>query len=295
MGRIFVTGGGGFVGRGLLDRLSAAGDVISLQRTDAPLPPGVTGCRGDLREPGPWRAHLEGCDTVVHLASVTGKAPARDYAEVIGHGTKALLDAAREAGVRRILHVSTIAVRFADIRHYPYARAKLRAEQAVRASGLGHVIVRPTMVFGRGSPVQAGLESLARLPVTPVFDGGRARVQPIDVADLTSLFLEVLAADPFAGAILEVGGPEVLSVRDLLARMRGAAGRRAGPMLSVPTAPLRPLLALLERIDHRLAPITVGQLGSFRFDGVAEPNALTLARQPGMRTITAMLETGAGP
>jgi NADH dehydrogenase len=293
MSRIFLTGSGGFIGRRLLERLAVAGDVVCLQHTARPLPAGVTGCRGDLREPGAWRDALAGCGTVVHLAAVTGKAPAVRYEDVIVRGTESLLEAARAAGARRFLYVSTIAVRFSDIRRYPYARAKVRAEEAVRASGLAHVIVRPTLVFGAGSPGQAGLESLARLPVAPLFDGGRARVQPIDVADLADLAGDVLREDPFDGATLEFGGPEVLTVADLIARMRAAAGRGAGPALTVPTAPLRPILTLLERIGPRLAPITVGQLGTFRFDGVAEPNPYWQARRARLRTVASMLESRA--
>lgn len=294
MSRIFLTGSGGFIGRRLLEQLAVAGDVVCLQRTARPLPPGVTACRGDLREPGAWRDALAGCGTVVHLAAVTGKAPASHYLDVIGRGTESLLDAARAAGVSRFLHVSTIAVRFSDIRRYPYARAKVQAEEAVRESGLPYAIVRPTLVFGAGSAVQAGFESLARLPVTPLFDGGRARVQPIDVADLADLTGDVLRDDPFDGATLEFGGPEVLTVADLIARMRAAAGHGAGPALTVPTAPLRPVLSLLERIDPRLAPITVGQLGTFRFDGIAEPNAYWQARRARLRPVASMLEAGAG-
>jgi NADH dehydrogenase len=294
MSRIFLTGSGGFVGGRLLDRLAAMGDVVCLDVTAGPKPDGVTTITGDLREPDAWRGALAGCDTVVHLAAVTGKAPAKRHFDVNLYGTAALLDAAAAAGVRRFLFVSTIAVRFADIRRYPYARAKKQAEEAVRRSGLGHVIVRPTMVFGAGSPVQSGLAALARLPVSPVFDGGRARVQPIAVDDLVQLISDVVRTDAFDGATLEFGGPDILTANELVGLMRSAAGRRPGGRLSVPTAPLRPLLAALESLDPRLAPFTVGQLCTFRFDGVAEPNPYWLERSAELTTVAAMVAAGAG-
>jgi NADH dehydrogenase len=293
MSRIFLTGADGFVGRRLVERFQG-GELVSLQQTDRPPAAGASIVRADLRNPAAWRASLAGCDTVVHLASVTGKAPASLYFDTNLRGTEALLEAARSAGVRRFLFVSSIAVRFDDIRQYPYARSKLQAEAAVRAAGLPYVIVRPTMVFGPGSPVQAGFESLARLPVSPVFDGGRARVQPIHVEDLADLIADGVRDDAFTGATLEFGGPEVVTVSALIERMRSLAGRAAGRLLSVPTAPLRPLLALLERIDYRLAPITAGQLCTFRFDGAAEPNGYWEARRAGLRSLAAMLEGGAG-
>ncbi|MGD8276777.1 MAG: NAD(P)H-binding protein [Gemmatimonadota bacterium] len=293
MSRIFLTGSGGFVGNRLLGRLAALADVVCLDLRAGPKPDGVTVLRGDLLEPDGWRDGLAGCDTVVHLAALTGKASAKLHFDVNLGGTEALLDAAAAAGVGRFLFVSTIAVGFGDIRRYPYALAKKEAEAAVRRSGLGHVIVRPTMVFGPGSPVQKGFAALAKLPVSPVFDGGRARLQPIDVDDLATFIADVVRADPFAGATLEFGGPEVLSANELVGLMRTAAGRGAAGRLSLPTAPLRPLLSLLERIDPRLAPFTVGQLCTFRFDGVAEPNPYWLERSADLVTVPAMIASGA--
>lgn len=289
MSRFFLTGSGGFVGSRLLERLAAMGDVVCLDASGTPDARGARTITGNLLKPDDWRGALAGCDTVVHLAAVTGKAPAKVHFDVNLRGTEALLDAATAAGVRRFLFVSSIAVRFDDIRHYPYALAKQRAEAAVRGSGLGHVIVRPTMVFGPGSPVQKGFAALAGLPISPVFDGGRARVQPIDVDDLAGLIADVVRTDPFEGATLEFGGPDVLTANELVGLLRKAAGRGAGGRLSVPTAPLRPLLSLLERIDPRLAPFTVGQLCTFRFDGVAEPNPYWLERSAELVTVPAML------
>jgi nucleoside-diphosphate-sugar epimerase len=295
MSGIFLTGACGFVGRRLLPRLGAPGDVTGLAASAAPAPPGTRVITGNLLEPDAWKDALAGCDTIVHLAAVTGKAPAKVHFEVNLRGTETLLEAAAGAGVRRFLFVSTIAVRFDDIRRYPYARAKKQAEQAVRRSGLDHVIVRPTMVFGPGSPVQRGFAALAALPVSPVFDGGRARVQPIDVDDLGDLIADVVRDDPFDGATLEFGGPEVLTANELVGLMRTVAGRGAGGRLKLPTAPLRPILSALERIDPRLAPFTVGQLCTFRFDGVAEPNPYWLKRRADLVTVAAMIAAGATP
>ena len=91
---------------------------------------------GDLSAPDVWTARLAGCETVLHLAAVTGKARTADFHAINAEGTRVLLERARAAGVSRFIFVSSIAAGFADQRHYPYAVSKVEAEQAVLASGL---------------------------------------------------------------------------------------------------------------------------------------------------------------
>ena len=87
-------------------------------------------------------------------------------------------------GVRRFIHVSTIAVAFKNRTHYPYARSKELAEEAVRQSGMNYVIIRPTIVLGLASPVWQALVRAATslLPVIP--GSGRALIQPVWVDDV---------------------------------------------------------------------------------------------------------------
>ena len=81
-------------------------------------------CSEDLGTPAAYLDALRGCDTVVHLAAVTGKAKPTDYFRVNREGTRALVDAAKAAGVRQLLHVSTIAVKYRDEQRYFYAHSK---------------------------------------------------------------------------------------------------------------------------------------------------------------------------
>lgn len=277
MGRVFLTGATGFVGRPFAALLNARHvHVTALPRPE-----------GDLLTPATYAAALRGADTVVHLAAVTGRAPDAEYARVNVQGTTALVRAARDAGVSRFLFCSTIAVTFPDRRHYPYAISKAEAEAVVADSGLRWTTVRPTIVAGPGSPVMSRLAALARLPVVPLFDGGRARVQPIHVDDLALLLDDVLQRDRFDGEVLEFGGPDVLSLRDLLGRLRGG---RPARWLTIPTAPLRAALAIAEPILGARTPLSRGQLATFRFDGVARENDLWLARRPGLTPIAGMVE-----
>ncbi len=267
---LFLTGAGGFVGRHLLPRLRERGIEVTclVRREPGPDATGAHWVVGDLTQPGPWEDALAGADTVLHAAAATGTASPDAHARVNAEGTAALVRQAAARGVGRFVFVSTIAVKFADKRRYPYAQAKERAEAAVRAAGIPWVIVRPTMIFGAGAPVLAGLRRLARLPVMPLFGGARARVQPVDVTDLAELLVAVVEDGSLSGQVLEAGGPDVVSLADLLGVLRRLEGKPPRTVW-LPAAPVASLLWTLERAGLRL-PVSAGQIASFVEDGVAE-------------------------
>jgi len=273
--RLFVTGASGFVGGHLLDAARDGGiPVVALAR-DAErarrLHPAVEWVEGDLAEPARWAAALAPGDVVVHLAAVTGKAPARVHDRVNREGTRALLAASAAADAAHFVFVSSVAVRFPEQRHYPYAHAKAAAERLVREGPLPWTIVRPTLVVGPGAPVLESFAMLAGMPWTPVFGPGNALVQPIDGRDLGRLLL-VLALDPPASEVIELGGPERLRLGDWIGRIRAVRGRGRPRLLHLPLAPTRALLAAVEPLLLRWLPLTAGQLATFANDGVATPH-----------------------
>jgi uncharacterized protein YbjT (DUF2867 family) len=276
MARVFLTGGSGFLGRQVQSALVGRGHEVTALARNGDGGPGVVS--GDLLTPSSYRDALTGADVVIHLAAVTGKARAADYARVNVDGTRMLLEATASAGVSRFLFCSSIATTFPDVSGYPYAESKRAAEALVQASGLSTTIVRPTIIAGAGSPVMAKLTTLARLPIVPLFGGGHNRVQPIAVADLAELVVDLVDNDQFAGEILEIGGRDVLTLRELVTRLRATANLSPGRTVNLPMSVLVPTLGLLERLVGPALPITVGQLATFRFDGVARPNMLVDAR-----------------
>jgi NADH dehydrogenase len=164
------------------------------------------------------------------------------------------------------VHVSSIAVRFAGAPRYHYAESKKQAEEIVRTSGMPYTIVRPTLVLGPGSPNLESLTRLALMPVVPLFGGAEARVQPVHVDDLAAA-LVLICANPPRGETVEVGGPETLTMRDLLSRLRGAPLHS----VNVPFKPLAFALGACEDLLFPLLPFTAGQLASFVCDGIARP------------------------
>ncbi len=289
-GPLFVTGATGFVGRRLTHRLAEAGqrEVRYLVRSpDHTAGPGQT-VVGDLRRPGPWTAALQGVDTVVHLAALTGKASAGAHHAASVTATQLLLDAARRHQVRRFLFVSSIAAGYTDRRHYHYAEAKAAAETLVRESGLETLIVRPTLILGPGSPVAANLRRLATLPIPVTFGAGRT-VQPVHVDDVVDALLAALASPDWPTDPIELGGPEVLPITELMAAFRVRAGQSPRAPIRIPIEPLRTILAACEPLLLPVLPFTAGQLAAFSNPAVVTRRPPAWC-PPARRGLAAMLD-----
>ncbi len=227
MSRVLVTGGTGVLGRPTVKQLLAAGhDVRVLARGGAPpasagtAVPGQepTWIRGDVRDGGSLQGALTGVDVVVHCASDPRSAKAVDVA-----GTERLVDAARQIGAH-LVYVSIVGV---DRIPWSYYRAKLQAEEVVRASGLPHTVQRATQFH----PFLAQmLWQLARTRVMALPRG--FRFQPVAPADLASRLVAHVEGGP-CGRADDFGGPQVLDLR-YLARswLQATAMRRT--LLSFP-------------------------------------------------------------
>jgi len=296
--KIFMTGATGIVGRALLQRL--AGDkrsagrnmpaVTVLSRNVSAFPESaIRAVHGRISEPEAWLPQLEGCSEFVHMAALTGKARARDFERVNVEGTRSVLEACKRAGVRRFLFVSSIAATYPEHDAYPYGRSKLEAETLVRASGLEWAIVRPTIVMSRRAKVWHSLESLASLPLVPLFGGGGARIQPIHADDL-ALGLEAWLQDPTLDrGEYDLGGPEVLTFREFLGRIQRRT-RGSARFLPLPGKGAIAMLKHVEKVALPLLPMSAGQLYSFVYDSTARPNALQERFAGSMRNVDAILD-----
>jgi uncharacterized protein YbjT (DUF2867 family) len=259
---ILVTGGTGFVGPKIAHALRAQGrDVRCLVRD-----PGAAGqlrawgcelVQGDMTDADSLRRAVAGCDVVIHLVAILVGKP-RDFERIMEQGTRDLVAAAREAGVRRFVLMSALGTTEETKDLVPYYRAKWTMEQDVEASGLEHVIFRPSFVFGPNGGALQQFARIARLaPVTPIVGSGQQRIQPIWVEDVAAYFAAAVDEPRAANRTFELGGPDVVTWNELWARLKRALGRRR-PTLHVPTALMRPQAALLELLPR--PPVTRDQL-----------------------------------
>jgi len=299
---LFITGASGLIGQALLQALdpSAFSSIHLLSRHALALPaslsraPNVTVVRGDLLDPEGFSRILGEHSTVVHAAAATGNAPTEELQAVNVKGVAQLLRACEAQHVRRLLHLSSIAVCYPDLSDYPYARSKLEAERLVRASALEYTIVRPTVLVDAAAPAFKNLVRLAAGPVLLVPGNGRARVQPLDLDDLVAILLQILESTCFARETLDLGGPEALSLEELLRKIRRRVRGRAGPTLHLPMPLLLPMLRVLARGWPGAAPASPGQLSVFRFDGVCNANESLEALAPQRRSLDATLARALG-
>jgi len=226
-----VTGGTGFVGGHLLAAATAQGYTVRALTRRAQLPrPGVEWIAGDLTAPGPL---CEGADAVVHIAGTITATTRAGFDAGNVAGTASILAAARAAGLRRFVHVSSLAAR--EPRLSDYGASKAAAEALVAASGLDAAIVRPPGVYGPGDretlPVfQMVARGVAVLP-------GDGRFSLIDVGDL-SIALLGLAASDWTG-VAEIDDGHGAYTHADLARAIGVAVGRTPRLLTLPLGVLR--------------------------------------------------------
>ena len=264
--RIVVTGGTGFIGRQIVDRLlvSGADEVVVTTR--------------DPERPDPWRGRVERvqafagdplslgraftrADVVVHAIQfpnhpVEDPGKGRTYLEVDGRGTEVAAAVARNAGVRRFVYLSGAGA--GQGRTQPWFVAKDRAEAAIRATGMEHAFLRPSWIYGPGDRSMSRFVFFCRyLPAVPVIGDGKTLVYPIFVADVARGVTDVVRREDAKDKVLELGGPERLSMDEIIRTIQAVLGRRR-PLLHHPARLMKLLvrpMALLP--EPMLSPASI--------------------------------------
>lgn len=184
-----VTGATGFVGQALLDEAQRQGIAIeALTRSERPPRAGVRWVAGDLANEAALRDLVQGSEAVIHVAGVVNAPDASGFEEGNVRGTARVIDAARKAGVPRLVFVSSLSARAPELS--AYGASKARAEKLVQASGLDWTIVRPPGIFGPRDKEVLDVFKAAKWGVVPMPPPGRASW--IHVEDLARLLLALV-------------------------------------------------------------------------------------------------------
>jgi NADH dehydrogenase len=251
---VAVAGGTGFVGGAIAHELATRGcRVVVLSRKEAPANSSsrLEFRTADVTRPETLAAALAGVDAlVISLAfrnsPVEAPRRGRTFEKVDAAGTEALAAAARRAGVRRLVYMSGAGAAPDARRHW--FRAKWRAEEAVRNSGIVFTIFRPSWIYGPGDRSLNRFLGFARwLPFIPQIGNGRQMLVPILVSDVGALVADALETPAAENVTFEVGGPETLTMDEIVRAALRASGRRR-PILHAPAAlmklAMRPLKLL---------------------------------------------------
>ena len=238
---ILITGSRGFIGRTFKQALERAGHTV-LGGVSPGRPPGPGECVMDFARdtrPEVWLPRLQGVEAVINTVGVLRDSRSRPIDAVHRDTPMALFSACAQAGVQRVVQISALGIEGSQTR---YASTKRAADQhllalAARPGGPGAVVLRPSVVFGRGGASSAMFMGLARLPVA-VFPGPMltARVQPVSVHDLAEAVVALLGPALDQRGIIECTGPAPLSLGELVASLRTQSGHRPAWVLRLPDA-----------------------------------------------------------
>ena len=290
---ILVAGGTGFIGTNLAGELDDDGhDVTVLARDpdEADLPADVERVRGDVTAYDSIEGAFEGQDVVINLVALSPlfkPSGGTTHTEVHLGGTRNVVEAAEEYGVRKIVQMSALG---ADPNATTeYLRSKGQAEEVVEDSELATTIFRPSVVFGEGGEFVSFTKVLTTPYVTALPGGGRTRFQPIWVGDLAPM-LAASVEETHDGETYEIGGPEVLTLADVT-RLAYRAEGKSVTILPLPMPLARVGLTMADPVPF--VPFGSDQYRSLKFDntvsrndigafGVEEADLTTLAEYLGV-------------
>lgn len=272
-GRIYLTGGTGFVGTAVQRALKGR-SLTLLVRPGAvgPKNPDATYVVGDVTDAASLAWSMNGCSTVIHLVAIIAEDGDATFDRVIRQGTENVVAEAQRAGVQHIILMSALGVR--NDPRFPYFLAKHRAEEAVRQSGIPWTIFRPSIIFGPGDGFIVQLADLVRTaPVVPIAGDGSAKFQPVSVSDVADAIAWAVDNDAAIGKTYELGGPDVLTYDQIIAIIQKQLGtsRRT---IHLPEGLVRAVVAVASPLPKSLRPpVTADQLAMLEIDNCTDESA----------------------
>jgi len=232
---ILVSGGTGFVGSAIVRELLGRGERVAVLGRDGDkarkiFGDGIEAREGDVRHPEQLGPAMAGVDVVINAVQfpnspIENRRKGWTFEDVDLKGTRNQVDAAKAAGVRRFVYLSGVGAAKDSNKHW--FRYKWEAEKYLQDSGIEWVIVRPTWVYGPGDVSLNRFLGFARmLPFIPMFGSGKQPMQPVFIDDVGRVAADAALKPEAANQVFELGGPEVMSMNDVVKTALDVLGKR---------------------------------------------------------------------
>ena len=276
--RVLICGGTGFLGRHIVNALVQQGHdpVVRSRHSDPALD------FADLTKAEDWLAHLQSVEAVVNAVGALRDTPRQSLQTLHTDAPIALFDACAQVGLRRVVQVSALGVADSATR---YASTKRAADEHLlalnQADRLNGVVVRPSIIFGAGGASTELFMSLAKLPALLLPQAMQSsHVQPVAVRDLAQVLAQLATGEAPSG-IVNLGGPEPLTLGSLIASLRGQMGLSPAFTLNLP----RWAAELSARVGDRISslPWCTETLTLLQSHNVTDPQ--TLAKLLGRESV----------
>ncbi|GEP61424.1 complex I NDUFA9 subunit family protein [Reyranella soli] len=281
--QVTVFGGSGFVGRAIVRALAPEGYLVRVacrrielaERVKTAGDVGqVTVMRANLRMPQSVAAAIAGSQAVINAAGIPFERGRQRYRAVHVEGARAIAEAARAAGVQRLIHMSGIGAESRSSKNR-YVQSKVEAEDAIIAGFENATILRPSVIFGPDDVMFNRLAKIAtQAPFVPVVGNGHAKVQPVFAGDVGAAAVAVLARPDTVKSVFELGGPRVYTYREVAALTLREIGRDKR-IIGVPAGLMKIAGWFAEFLP--VPPLTHDQVDLLTTDNVVRGGAKTLA------------------
>ena len=281
---ILVAGGTGFVGGAVVRELRRRGLAVAVLTRDAKRAAGrleslgVDLREGDVRDAASLEPAVRGTDAVIGCqqfpnSPVENPSRGQTFDEVDAKGTENLVAAAKASGAKRYIYLSGAGA--APDSPYHWFRAKWRAETAVRESELLYTIFRPSWVYGPEDKALNRFLGMSRfLPFVPLIgNAGEQHLQPVFIDDVSRAVAEALVHPTADNQLFELGGPEVLTMKEIVRTALEVAGRRR-LLVSAPKAVMKAGASILQFAPGR--PLTPDAVEFITMDALADPTKAEL-------------------
>jgi len=275
---VTVFGGSGFIGRHVIRALARRGYRVraAVRRPDLathlqPLgaPGQIMPIQANLRYRWSIDRAIEGADAVINAVGILAPTGKQTFDAVQSFGARAIAEAARDAGLPSMVHISAIGADANSVSEY--ARTKAEGEAAVLESLPDSVILRPSIVFGPEDNFFNQFAAMSGMaPALPLIGGGETLFQPVYVQDVAEAVAQAVDGKLKAGSVYELGGPEALSFKECLELMLEVIDRKR-LLLPIPFPVASAMGKIMQMLPSPL--LTADQVELLKSDNIVSEEA----------------------